>query len=152
MIRNVHPAFVKIVLVASLLAGVSGIARADDSSMNPFIGGSYAYFDGGRNLPYDGNPAFSQAPSAWRLSHPNGLSERVLQRDSSAGPAWQLHRPMFASASATAGFRQTHPNGLTEREFQALSSEAPAWQLRSGAPTTSVVSIEQGSIAQGAAG
>jgi hypothetical protein len=155
MIRNVHPMFKKVVVVAGLVSGVLGIpgvARADDSSMNPFIGGSYAYFNGGHNLPYNGNPTFGEAPSAWRLSHPNGLPERMLQRDSSSAPAWQLHRPMFASASAATAFRRAHPNGLTERDLEALSSEAPAWQLRSGATTTSVASIEQGLIGQGATG
>jgi hypothetical protein len=38
MIRNVHQAFTKVVLAAALVAGVSGMARADASSMNPFIG------------------------------------------------------------------------------------------------------------------
>ncbi len=38
MIRNMHPAFTKVVLVAALVAGVSGVARAHDSSMNSFIG------------------------------------------------------------------------------------------------------------------
>ena len=37
MIRNVHPAFSKVVLVAALVAGFSGVVRADDS-MKPFIG------------------------------------------------------------------------------------------------------------------
>jgi hypothetical protein len=186
MIRNVHPLFKKVVLAAALLSGVwgiSGVARADNSSMNPLGGGSYAY-DGGYNPAYNGNqalsawrlshpdglsermlerdsssapawqrhePIFNQAPSAWRLSHPDGLSERMLERDSSSAPAWRLHQPMFASTSAAAEFRQTQPNGLTERQFQALSSEVPAWQLRSGATTTSVASIEQGTIGQGAA-
>jgi hypothetical protein len=38
-----------------------GMARADDSSMNPFIGDSYAYFNGG-NLPKIGNPVYDQFP------------------------------------------------------------------------------------------
>jgi hypothetical protein len=31
-------------LTAAIGVGVSGMARADDSSMNPFIGDSYAHF------------------------------------------------------------------------------------------------------------
>ena len=38
------------VVAVALVAGVSGIARADDSSMNPFTGDSYAYFNRG-DLP-----------------------------------------------------------------------------------------------------
>ena len=58
------------VVAVALAAGVSGIARADDSSMNPFTGDSYAYFNGG-NLGHITNPpVFASGPSAWRQSHP----------------------------------------------------------------------------------
>ena len=60
------------------------MARADDSSMNPFTGDSYAYFNGS-DLPRNGNPVFDKAASAWRQSNPNGLSERVLQSYSGTG-------------------------------------------------------------------
>jgi hypothetical protein len=63
-----------IVIAAVLVTGISGIARADDSSMNPLMGDSYADFNGG-NLPQGGRPVFDQAPSAWHRSNPNGLSE-----------------------------------------------------------------------------
>ena len=54
------------VVAVALVAGVSGIARADDSSMNPFTGDSYAYFNGG-NLGHTTNPpVFARGPSAWR--------------------------------------------------------------------------------------
>jgi hypothetical protein len=36
-----------IAVTAALVAGVSGIARADDSSMSRLTGDSYAYFNGG---------------------------------------------------------------------------------------------------------
>lgn len=39
-----------IVVAAALVAGVSGVSRADDSSTNPFTGDSYAYFNGGNLL------------------------------------------------------------------------------------------------------
>jgi hypothetical protein len=75
-----------IVVTAALVAGVSGMARADDSSMNPFTGDSYAYFDGGHDLPQIGKPVFDTAPSSWRQTHPNGLSERRLEALSSEAP------------------------------------------------------------------
>jgi hypothetical protein len=108
-----------IVGTAALVAGVSGMARADDSSMNPFTGDSYAYFDGGHDLPQIGKPVFDTAPSSWRQTHPNGLSERRLEALSSEAPEWQ---PAPVIDTAPSSWRQTHPNGLTERELQALSS------------------------------
>ena len=56
-----------IVLAAALVAGISGLARADDSSMNPFTGDSYAYFNGGKNFPY-GKPVLDNAPSGYRAT------------------------------------------------------------------------------------
>ena len=59
----------KIVLTAALAAAVSGLARADDSSMNLFTGDSYAYFNGGKNFPY-GKPVLDYAPSGYRPAPP----------------------------------------------------------------------------------
>jgi hypothetical protein len=140
-----------IVVAVALVAGVSGIARADDSSMNPFTGDSYAYFNGGYDRPQIGNATFDKAPSAWRQSNPNGLSERVLQSYSAPGEAWHLNKPAFASVAADPTFKQTHPNGLTERELQALSSEAPAWQLPKQSATSAVASTNEAAFAQSAA-
>jgi hypothetical protein len=42
-----------LVIATALALGVSGVALADDSSMNPFTGESFAYFNGGQNR---GNP------------------------------------------------------------------------------------------------
>ena len=39
----------QLVKATALAPGVSGIALADDSSMNPFTGESFAYFNGGQN-------------------------------------------------------------------------------------------------------
>jgi len=58
-----------IMLVAALAAGVSGLARADDSSMNMWTGDSYAYFNGGKNFPY-GKPVLDDAPSTYRATPP----------------------------------------------------------------------------------
>jgi hypothetical protein len=43
----------QLVIATALALGVSGVALADDSSMNPFTGESFAYFNGGHNR---GNP------------------------------------------------------------------------------------------------
>ena len=39
----------RLVTATVLALGISGIALADDSSMNPFTGESFAYFNGGQN-------------------------------------------------------------------------------------------------------
>jgi hypothetical protein len=63
-----------IVLAVALAAGVSGLARADDSSMNPFTGDSYAYFNGGKNFP-DGKPVLDYAPLPYRPGPPQHALE-----------------------------------------------------------------------------
>lgn len=104
-----------IALMAALVGGVSGIARADDDTAR--IGGdAYAYFN---NAPID------KAPSTWRQANPNGLSDRQLEVLSSWGLANDFQSQTFDRAPST--WRQTHPNGLSEHELQALGSEAPAW-------------------------
>src|SRR3979411_2154254 len=50
-----------IVVAVALAAGVSGIARAGDSSISRFGGDSYAYFN---------NAVVDRAPSAWRQANP----------------------------------------------------------------------------------
>lgn len=131
------------VVAVALAAGVSGMARADDSSMNPFTGDSYAYFNGG-DLPQNGKPAFDKAASVWRQSNPNGLSERVFQSYSGVGEAWHLNKPVFDNAPSS--WRQAHPNGLSEREFQALSSEAPAWHQPDQSATSALASTNDAPV------
>ena len=54
----------QLVTATALALGVSGIALADDSSMNPFTGESFVYFNGGQSR---GNPSMlAQSP------HPRG--------------------------------------------------------------------------------
>ena len=54
----------QLVTATALALGVSGIALADDSSMNPFTGESFVYFNGGQT---HGNPnLLAQNP------HPQG--------------------------------------------------------------------------------
>ena len=107
------------VVAVTLAAGVSGIARADDSSMNPFTGDSYSYFNGG-DLPQGDRPVFDKASSAWRQANPKGLSERQLESESSEALANDFQRPTFDKGPSA--WRQTYPNGLSERELQSLST------------------------------
>jgi hypothetical protein len=131
VMKNRFSVLKSIAVAAALAAGVSGIARADDSSMSRFGGDSYAYFN---------NPVVDKSPSAWRQSNPNGLPERTLQAYSGVGEAWHLNRPAFDPAPST--FAQTHPHGLTEGEYQALSSEAPAWHPATQQATTGFASTD----------
>src|SRR5262249_20399951 len=73
-------------VAVAMLIGVSGLARADGSSMNPFTGDSYAFFNGGCNIQQRCKPVFDNAPSAFRQSNPHGLSESQLQAIAVEGP------------------------------------------------------------------
>ena len=68
--------------------------------MNPFIGDSYLYFNGGHERSQVANPSFDRTASTWRRGHPGGISERVLQSYSAAGEAWTLGSPQFASVAS----------------------------------------------------
>jgi len=124
-----------LVVAVMLAAGVSGIARADDGSMGRF-GDSYQYFN---------SQTIDKSPSAWRASHPNGLSERQLQALSSESLASDFTKPTFDKAPST--FRQAYPNGLSERQLQALSSESSAWHSTPRVATSAVASTNGGVIA-----
>lgn len=149
MSRKPHSLSKQLVIATALALGASSVALADDNSMNPFIGDSYRYFNGGHNLgdrQFKG-PVFSAAPAdpSWRQSHPNGISERDLQALSSSSvsaAAEQLNPPVLASA------RQIHQN-LDERQMQALaSSSASRWQLPNGSESTASASTNQANVAQ----
>jgi hypothetical protein len=112
-------------VAAVLAAGVSGVARADDSSMNPFTGDSYAYFNGG-NLGGIAKPVFDQAPLAWRQSHPGGLTDMDFAALHSVNIANRSRAPVLSDAPADASWRLAHPNGTTMNEFAAMGSEAIA--------------------------
>jgi hypothetical protein len=113
----------KTVTAAVVLAtGISGIARADDSSLNPFSGDSYAYFNGG-NLGRIANPRLIDAPSAWRQSNPNGLTYRDFAALGSEATANRFNPPVLSAAASEPTWRATHPNGTTNAEFAALGSQ-----------------------------
>jgi hypothetical protein len=125
-----------IVIAAVLVTGISGIARADDSSMNPLTGDSYAHFNGG-NLPQGGRPVFDKAPSAWRRSNPNGLSEIQVQALQSSRLTYKP-APVFDMAPST--WRLNQSSGLSEAEMQALSSEGPTWHQPNQSATSALAS------------
>jgi hypothetical protein len=122
-------------VTAALVAGVSGMARADDSSMSRFGGDSYAYFN---------NVVADKAPSVWRQSHPNGVSEQQLEAESSEGLANHFAHPTFGKAPSA--WRQANPNGLSEHELQALSSEGPAWHDSASSAIDAVASTNESAV------
>src|SRR4029077_10536712 len=132
MSRKLYSLSKQLIVATTLALGASSVALADDSSMNPFTGESYKYFNGGNSLGSTARfnrQVFSNVPAdpSWRQSHPNGLTERELQALSSSDLSTsgaQLNPPGVASAPADPSWRQSHPNGLTERELQALSSSS----------------------------
>jgi len=127
-----------IVVAAALAAGVSGIARADDSSMNPFTGDSYAYFNGG-NLGHTTNPpVFARGPSAWRQSNPNGLTDRDFAALGSEETANRFDPPVISTSVADNSWRRTHPNGLTNAELAALGSEEIAARQSTNRPASAL--------------
>ena len=125
-----------IAVAAALVAGVSGIARADDSSMNPFTGDSYAYFNG-CNLGQSCKPPFDRAPSAWRHSHPNGLTGNQI-----AALSTPVFKPAPTLDNAPSAWRQSHPSGLSDRQFAALGSEAIAARPTNDAADMPSASLE----------
>jgi hypothetical protein len=154
MSRKPHSLSKQLVIATALALGASSVALADDSSMNPFIGDSYRYFNGGHNLGDPGHfkgPVFSKvaADPSWRQSHPNGISEHDLQALSSSSvsaAAEQLNPPVLAAAGPS--LRQAHQN-LDERQMQALaSSSASRWQASNGSESTASASTDQANVAQ----
>ena len=124
-----------IALTAALVAGVSGMARADDNDMSRIGGASYAYFN---TAPVD------KAPSPWRQANPTGVSERQLEALSSEGLGYDFQRPTFDKTPST--FRQTHPNGMSERELQALSSEGAVWHPSTQPATGALASTNEATV------
>ena len=125
-----------IALTAALAAGISGVAHAGgDNSMSRFGGDSYAYFN---SAPVD------KAPSAWRQANPNGVSERVLQAESSEDLGYDFQR--FTFDKSPSAWRQANPNGVSEYDLQALSSEAYAWHQPASAPTRAMASSSETTV------
>jgi hypothetical protein len=124
-----------LVVAVALAAGVSGIAHAD-GGMGRF-GDSYAYFN---SQPVD------KAPSTWRASNPNGLSDRQLEALSSEALGTAFTKPTFDKAPSE--WRMAHPNGLSDRELQALSSEGAVWHPFNQSAATAVASTNGAVVAK----
>jgi len=119
MTGNKYLAMMRAVLAAAILGGMSGVAGADDSSMTRLTGDSYVYFNANRSD--------ASVDPAWRLSHPNGLTQSELQARVNGVWAQRAHEPVFSKVADDPAWRPSHPDGLSDRELRALSSEAPAW-------------------------
>lgn len=124
-----------IAIAAALVAGVSGMARADDNDMTRLGGSSYAYFN---SAPVD------KSPSAWRQANPNGVPERVLQAESSEDLGYDFQH--FTFDKSPSAWRQANPNGVSEHDLQALSSEAYAWHQPASAPTRAMASTNDAAV------
>ncbi len=146
---NSKVSIVKSIVVAAalLVAGVSGVARAD-SDMNPLVGDSYAYFNG-CNLGQACKPVYNNIPSTFRVSNPSGLSERQLQAISTEAPHFGLTVPVIDSARSE--FAMSRPHGLSEHRLQALSSEGAHWQLPTQAATSALASTNEAAFSISAA-
>ena len=126
-------------LAVALVAGVAGVARADDSSMSRFGGDGYAYF-------HEDKPVVSYAPSEFRNEDPHGLTESQYQTLSSEGPEWQ---PRASIDRTVPSFRKIDPHGLSISQYQGLSSNDSMWQVP-GTSQTSVAGSTSAAIARNA--
>ena len=82
----------QLVIAAALALGESGVALADDSSMNPFTGESFAYFNGGQNR---GNP--------------NMLAQNLRAQDTEAAGTRQKKDEQKIESKTPLANRQTPP-------------------------------------------
>jgi hypothetical protein len=125
----------------ALVAGVSGIARADDNSMTRFGGDGYAFF-------HENKPIVDKAPSTFRQTNPHGLSERQLEALSDESQVYQLQQPVFDKAPST--FHATNPHGLTFGDYEALSSESAFWQRQAQPATKAFAATDKPVVAKSA--
>ncbi len=132
MTRNKYLVMMRAVLAAAILGGMSAVAGADDSSMSRLTGDSYVYFNATRSD--------ASVDPAWRLSHPNGLTQSELQARVNGVWAQRAHEPVFSKVADDSAWRPSHQGGLSDRELQALSSEASAWHGPDKAITGAVAS------------
>jgi hypothetical protein len=129
------------VVTVALVAGVSGIARADDNDMTRFGGDGYSFF-------HENKPIVDKAPSTWRQDNPHGLSFRQEQALSDESQVYQLQQPVIDRTPST--FRQTNPHGLTFGDYQALSSESAFWQRQAQPAPRAFASTDKPVVAKSA--
>src|SRR5438552_10973609 len=87
MTRNKYLVMMRSVLATAILGGMSAVAGADDSSMSRLTGDSYVYINATRSD--------ASVVPAWRLSHPNGLTQSELQARVNGVWAQGAHEPVF---------------------------------------------------------
>ena len=131
--KTPHNAFKGLAMAAMVAAGIASTAYADDNSMSIWTGDSYRAFNGGANFPY-GNPTIDRAPSQFRATNPQGLSNADYAALSEEDPMWQPPKRADPVAQGEAAadlhaWHQQNPHGLTDREYEALSANSPVWQL-----------------------
>jgi hypothetical protein len=128
-------------VIAALVAGVSGVARADDNDMTRFGGEGYAFF-------HENKPIVDKAPSTFRQTNPHGLSEKQLEALSDESQVYQLQQPVIDKTAST--FRQTNPHGLSFGDYEALSSESAFWQRQAQPATKAFASTDKPVVAKSA--
>ncbi len=141
-------------VAAALAAIVSGTALADDNSMSIWTGDSYASFNGGRDFPR-GNPVIDKAPSAFRQTNPQGLTNAQYAALSEEDPAWQIPNPqaaaLLASTDEATSWRQSHPQGFSAREYESLSANSPIWKLPEPSPASTAYAAANAPVVYGSA-
>jgi hypothetical protein len=106
MTRSKYSLGAKSLLAASVAVVAAGVAGLASAQIGPGSE-SYRYF---YSQPID------KAPSAWRQSHPNGMTEEEVQSVASSDLsafAAKVNPPVFTSVPADPTWRQTQRNGLT---------------------------------------
>jgi hypothetical protein len=140
-----------VVVAAALAAGVSGIARADDSNAPSAWRQSHPNGLSFNQIAAMSTPVFKPAPvldnatSAWRQSHSNGLSFNQI-----AAMSTPVFKPAPVLDNAPSAWRQNHAGGLADLQFAAMGSEAIAARPRPDqatvpASTNAVADIPSGS-------
>jgi hypothetical protein len=117
MSRKQYSLSKQLMVAAALALGASGVALADDSSMNLFHGDSYAYFNGGQNFP-NGKPVFNNAPSIPRPTQPQDPVSFQQQ-----------HFPFkLAVDNAPSTFHASPPHDGIPKTYGMLTSMSPVPQ------------------------
>jgi hypothetical protein len=128
---------------------------ADDNSMSPWTGDSYAYFNGGQNFPY-GKPVFNKGPLSFRQTDPHGLSIAEYEALSADGRPWPLPNPsaasVIASMDAAKAWRQSNPHGLPLSTYEAWSADGRPWPLPNSSAASAVASMDAAPVSTSVSG
>lgn len=144
--KSRFPMMKSIVLAAALVAGISGLARADDSTIP--VRQYQAWSDD--STPWQLHPpVFHKAPSSFRQTYPNGLPVNQYQAWSDESTPWRLHPPVIAEAPSS--FHRNHPQGLPVSQYMAWSDDMHQWQLPGQSKTSALASTDRAAVAKSAA-